>query len=142
MPNPTELADVNLPQPARVVVEVLTSAFGGDVDALANHPGMASLQQALPRLLTAFPDLSVSCQQVLTDGDRVATHWILRGTHTGPVFGVAPTGRAVEFQNVNIALVEGGRIVQFNSEAGWLRVLMQIGVLPLSPPGGPTSSSA
>lgn len=137
MTNSTEPADLKLPEAARIVVEVLTSAFGGEPDALTEHPGMMSLQQALPRLFGAFPDLSASCQQVLTDGDRVATHWILRGTHTGPVFGIAPTGKAVEFQNVSIARVEAGRIVQFNSEAGWLRVFMQLGVLPLSPSGSP-----
>ncbi len=90
----------DMPETARLVVQVLTAAFGGDEALLDDHPEMASLQQALPRLFGAFPDLTAACRQVLSDGDRVATHWVLRGTYTGAVFGIAPTGRAVEFQNV------------------------------------------
>jgi predicted ester cyclase len=59
-------------------------------------------------------------------------HWVFSGTHEGELYGVPPTGKKVSFQNISISRVEDGRIVQYNSEIGFLSVLMQLGVLPLS----------
>lgn len=117
--------------PATIVRTTLAAAFAGDVAVLDPHPGMSALRSALPHTLAAFPDFTAEFQQQVVDGDLVATHWILRGTHQGEIFGIAPTGQSVQFQNLSIARVEDGRIVQFNSEAGWLRALMQIGILPV-----------
>ncbi|HEY2855082.1 MAG TPA: ester cyclase [Gemmatimonadaceae bacterium] len=65
------------------------------------------------------------------DGDRVASHWIFRGTHLGNLYGIAPTGRSVEFQNLSICRVAENRIVEYNSEVGFLSVFKQLGILPL-----------
>lgn len=81
---------------------------------------------------TAFPDAVIELQQQLVDGDRVASHWIIRGTHLGDFLGIAPTGRAVKYQNIGIATVIDGRVVQYNAENGWLTVLRQLGALPLA----------
>lgn len=113
---------------------VLAAAYAGDLEVLDDHPGMRALRGALPKVFTAFPDFAAEFRQQVVEGERVAMHWVLRGTHEGELFGVPPTRRSVQFQNVSIARVEGGRITQFNSEAGWLTVLMQLGVLPLLRP--------
>lgn len=126
--------------PAAVVHAALAAAYSGDATVFEVHPGLASLGQALPKVFTAFPDFSAELKQVMVEGDRVATHWVLAGTHKGALFGIPATGKSVRFQNVNIARVEGGRIVQFNSEVGWLAVLMQLGALPLAAPPGGTSA--
>ena len=117
-------------QIAAVVVDTLTAAFGGDLGVLEHHPGMTALKAALPRTFAAFTDFTAELKQVLVDGDRVATHWILRARHTGDFFGIPGSDTPVQYQNVSIARVEDGRIVQFNSEVGYLSVLMQIGELP------------
>ena len=117
---------------AAVVRATLEAAYAGQLEALDAHPGMSALRGALPKVFTAFPDFTAEFRQQVVESDRVATHWVLRGTHQGELFGLAPTGRTVQFQNVSIARVEGGRITQFNSEVGWLAVLMQLGALPLT----------
>ncbi len=127
-PLPTAPAD-----PAAIVTRVLAAAFGGDLTVLDDHPGLAGLRGALPKTFAAFADFTAELQQVVVEGDKVATHWRLRGAHAGEFFGIAPTGKAVQYQNVSIARVEGGRIVQFNSEIGYLSVLLQIGFLPVPP---------
>lgn len=119
--------------PATVVRTTLEAAYGGDLACLADHPGLAALAVALPKVFAAFPDFHATWQQQLVEGDRVAIHFTLTGTHTGQWFGLAPTGRTVRFQNVAIARVADGRIVQFNSEVGWLAVLLQLGALPFGP---------
>jgi len=125
------MVPVDARDPAAVVRTVLEGLFRGDVTVLADHPGLTELRQLFPTVLTAFPDFGGAIEQQLVDGQRVATHSMFRGTHRGAIFGIPPTNRAVRFQNISIARVVEGKIVQYNSETGWLAVLMQIGVLPL-----------
>jgi predicted ester cyclase len=120
--------------PATVVRTVLASAYGGDLAVLAEHPGLAALAGALPKVFQAFPDFGAEYQQHVAEGERVAMHWTLTGTQTGPLFGLTPTGKTVRFQNVAIARVVSGRIVQFNSEVGWLSVFLQLGAVPFAAP--------
>jgi predicted ester cyclase len=117
--------------PAAVVRATLEAVFAGDFSVFDQHPGLAALKVHFPGMLVAFPDFRAELQQQLTDGDRVATHWVFRGTHRGELYGLAPTGVPVQFQNVSISRVVDGRIVQYNSEVGWLTVLKQVGALPL-----------
>ena len=117
--------------PAAVVRSAFEAIFAGDTSPFDAHPGLDTLRLHFPALLTAFPDLSAELNQQLVDGDRVASHWIFRGTHRGDLYGIAPTGKQVQFQNLSICRVERGRIVQYNSEVGWLSVFRQLGALPL-----------
>jgi predicted ester cyclase/2-polyprenyl-3-methyl-5-hydroxy-6-metoxy-1,4-benzoquinol methylase len=124
------MSDVITRSPAALVTDVIKRLFDGDIAVLEPHPGLASLKQTFPAVKAAFPDIRVELQQSMVDGDRVAAHWIFAGTHTGPFYGIPPTGRAVRMQNVSIARVDGDRIVEYNSEVGWLQALIQIGALP------------
>jgi predicted ester cyclase len=115
--------------PADVVRSVFQTIFAGDYRPFDDHPGLAALRQHFPPMRIAFPDFSAELKQQLVDGDRVASQWIFRGTHNGPLLGIAPTGKSVQFQNVSICRVEDEKIVQYNSEVGWLTLLGQIGAL-------------
>jgi predicted ester cyclase len=53
----------------------------------------------------AFPDIAIELQQQLVDGERVASHRIVRGTHLGDFFGIPPTGKTVKYQDIGIATV-------------------------------------
>ncbi|HEX2052360.1 MAG TPA: ester cyclase [Actinomycetota bacterium] len=107
----------------------------GDLEDLADHPGYYETRQRLPALRSAFPDLKVTVERQIAEGDLVCTHAWFEGTHTGSWLGIAPTGRTVRFQNVSIDQVVDGRVVQHNAESGWLSLLMALGVLPLSEDG-------
>jgi predicted ester cyclase len=100
-------------------------------EVLAPHPGMEHLRRLWPSVRTAIPDFRADLQQQVVEGDRVASLWTFSGTHQGPLFGVPASGKSVRFQNVSIAQVKDGAVVQYNSETGWLDFLMQVGTLPL-----------
>ena len=118
--------------PGEILRQTIETLFTtGDVSCLDPHPGMDSLSKNFAKVKAAFPDIKTEFQQQLTEGNQVASHWILQGTHTGDLFGIAPTGKRVKFQNLSIARIENGKIVQYNSEIGWLSILMQIGALPI-----------
>ena len=82
------------------------------------------------RFATAFPDGRYEVEDVLAEGDRVATRYTFRGTHRGEFFGVPPTGRAVAATGINVHRVEGGRIAEQWAQFDTVGLLRQLGALP------------
>jgi steroid delta-isomerase-like uncharacterized protein len=61
----------------------------------------------------AFPDLRMSVQQMVAEGDKVAVLWTFQGTHTGSGYeGLPPTGTRVEVRGISIWRFVDGRIVE------------------------------
>jgi steroid delta-isomerase-like uncharacterized protein len=50
----------------------------------------------------AFPDLHLSIEDQIAEGDKVVTRVTVRGTHQGEFRGMAPTGKAIELKGVTI----------------------------------------
>ena len=63
-------------------------------------------------MFAAFPDLSVTIQDQVAEGDKVVTHKIFRGTHHGDFMGLAPTGRPIEFAVIDILRLEHGKVAE------------------------------
>lgn len=77
----------------------------------------------------ALPNFDVTVEQVVAEGDRVAVHLTIRGTHEGPMMGVEPTGRHVEFQNMIFNRMEDGRIAERWVQPDVLGLLRQLGAV-------------
>jgi steroid delta-isomerase-like uncharacterized protein len=80
---------------------------------------------------TAFPDLQFTIEDVIAEGDTVTYRWSSRGTHRGPLSGIAPTGKTVTVSGITINRFAGGKIVE-----GWvnwdaLGMLQQLEVIPV-----------
>jgi predicted ester cyclase len=80
--------------------------------------------------LAAFPDLRISIDQLVIDGDSVAARLVLSGTHQGRFAGLSPTGRRFDIAGVDV-LVEGrGRFVEGWSLRDLNGLCVQLCVLP------------
>ncbi|MEW2134157.1 ester cyclase [Streptomyces sp. NPDC005435] len=90
--------------------------------------GVRALYQALRH---GFPDFRPEIRWQIADGPMVTTYKIYRGTHRGPVLGVAPTGRSVEFETVDVMKVENGRITDHWGVGNLLKMLIQLGAVTL-----------
>ena len=62
--------------------------------------------------LDALPDLKVTLEASLAEGDRAAASFVWEGTHQGMYYGVAATGRRLRFTSCDIFRVAEGRIVE------------------------------
>ena len=102
-------SEVNKTQYRRTFEEVFNQGNLALVDELVapdflNHevpPGMNnrgpdSTRQVVRMLQTAFPDLHVTIEELVAEGDTVAGRVTMSGTHLGPFQGIAPTGRSFE----------------------------------------------
>jgi steroid delta-isomerase-like uncharacterized protein len=83
------------------------------------------------RLREAFPDFHADIQWQSAAGDLVTTYKIYRGTHAGTFLGVAPTGRPVEFETVDVMRVVNGRITEHWGVGNLLKAMTQIGAITL-----------
>ena len=78
----------------------------------------------------AFPDLTVTVDDQIVEGDRDVVRWTARGLHSGEYLGVPATGRRMEQTGINIGRWENGRIVEEWPIADDVGMLRQLGVLP------------
>jgi predicted ester cyclase len=88
--------------------------------------GPVAIKQAVARLLAAFPDLVVTIEGQMTDGDQVITRWRLEGTHRGEWQEIPPTGRRVRMMGITIFRLAGDRVVESWETADELGLLQQI----------------
>lgn len=77
-------------------------------------------------LLSAFPDIHYSIDDALQVGDRAAVRWSATATHTGTLFGLAPTQKKVNMIGITIFRVQNGQIAELWDvwdEAGLMKQL-------------------
>jgi steroid delta-isomerase-like uncharacterized protein len=76
-----------------------------------------------------FPDLHASVEDVLADGDRVATRVRLTGTHEGEFMGIPPSGNKIEIETMDIVRVENGKAAEHWGLTDGMALMTQIGAL-------------
>ena len=93
--------------------------------------GTEEAKQFVTVYKTAFPDLQVTIEDLIAEGDKVVTRVTLRGTHQGEIeeFG-PPTGRQMELKGISISRIEGGKIVEEWEVYDNLSVMQQLGLVP------------
>jgi steroid delta-isomerase-like uncharacterized protein len=79
----------------------------------------------------AFPDLRLQLLDMISESDRVACLVRITGTHTGEFMGMMPTGRHIEVQGLDYAVVRDGRCCEHWGFSDDLALLGQLGVVPL-----------
>ena len=93
-------------------------------------PGAEGYKQAVQMTRAGFPDLHITIEDMIAEGDRVVTRWTARGTHQGEYMGIPPTGKSVEIGGVNIGRVENGKFVENWAYSDQLVLMQQLGVIP------------
>jgi predicted ester cyclase len=96
--------------------------------------GTEGLKRQARLLRTAFPDLRVTLNNQLGEGDRVASHWTGSGTHSGPLNlptgTVEPTGTSIAFDEMRIDGFADGRIVESWLIPDRMTLWQQLGLFP------------
>lgn len=82
----------------------------------------------------AFPDLKVSVDMTVAEGDLVCVRWTARGTNTGTGNGIPATGKRVETSGTAIFRFENGKIAEEWTAANTMGLMRQLGLLPAPQP--------
>ena len=89
----------------------------------------------------AFPDSYFTVEDMVAEGDKVATRKTFHGTHGGEFMGIPPSGRGVSMGLIDIVRISDGRVVEHWSMGDTLGMMQQLGVIPSGEPSeeaGPT----
>jgi steroid delta-isomerase-like uncharacterized protein len=92
--------------------------------------GVEAFRQQITAFRAAFPDLHVSMDDLLTDGDRFASRTTVTGTHTGDLMGMPATGKRISVEAVDIGRIENGQARERWGGLNMYAMLTQLGVIP------------
>ena len=78
----------------------------------------------------AFPDIHLTIEEVIAEGETVMTRWSCRGTHKGELNGIAPTGKQFTISGMTVARVSNGKIAEGYVNWDAQGLMQQLGVVP------------
>ena len=87
-------------------------------------------KQFLTVMRTACPDIRVTIEDLIAEGDKVVVRWTSRGTHQGEFQGVLPTAKQVTVTGITINRFADGQLVETWSVFDQMGLLQQLGVVP------------
>jgi steroid delta-isomerase-like uncharacterized protein len=93
--------------------------------------GPGGMQEGIRMLLRGFPDLHLTTQELLAEGDQVVARFTMSGTNTGDYRGLpAPTQQRFQSEAITIMRIADGRVAEIRGTADRLGMLTQLGILP------------
>lgn len=92
--------------------------------------GPEAEQQIMGMFFSAFPDLKGTIEDIFAEGDKVAARIIWRGTNTGNLMGIPPTGKSAVFASNNIFRLANGKIAENWPQVDMMGLMQQLGVAP------------
>ncbi len=91
---------------------------------------LAEDQAAVRGEVKAFPDVHITTDLMVAEGDLVTVIWTFHGTHTGFGYGLPPTGTKVQVRGITVWRIVGGRIhdewSSFNTTPMYLQALRHL----------------
>ena len=115
-----------------MVDELVSADLATYVSGWGLPAGRLGLKQMIANLRAAFPDLYCTVEDEIREGDKLAAHWTMRGTHRGSYLGNPPTGKQVSSLGIIFARIAEGKIVENRILIDQMGLLQQLGVVPPS----------
>jgi steroid delta-isomerase-like uncharacterized protein len=92
--------------------------------------GPQSLKEAIAMFRGAFPDLKMTMDDAIVEGNQIAVRFTMAATHKGEFAGVPATGQPVRIGGIDILRFEGGQIVEHWGYTDQMALMQQIGAIP------------
>ncbi|HKY54458.1 MAG TPA: ester cyclase [Anaerolineales bacterium] len=99
-------------------------------DFPAPSPGLEGFKMVIGVFRAAFPDMHVTLEEELAEGDKVITRGYFTGTHKGDFQGIPPTGKQIKVKYIDVWRVENGKLVENWVQMDQLGLMQQLGVIP------------
>ncbi len=93
-------------------------------------PDREGLKAILHAMRSAFPDLRMTVEDVIAEGEKVVQRRSYQGTHQGELFGIPASGKAISVSQITVSRVADGKFVEEWAETDFLGMLQQLGVVP------------
>jgi len=110
--------------------ELVDANYIGHQPGLPDFKGPEGFRQYMTMMRTAFPDIHLTIEDTVAEGDKVVMRYTGRGTHKGDLMGIAPTGKQITITGMVISRHVGGKQVEAWVAMDQLGMLQQLGVAP------------
>ncbi len=127
------LADAMNTSDAELISQTIDEVFDPGVKQHApfEATGVQTLKEMVfARLYRAFPDLHITLEDVIEEGDRVVEKDTVTGTHLGEFNGLPPTGKSVTYNEIFVVRFVGSRIAEIWGVVDVLSQMKQLGMIP------------
>lgn len=94
-------------------------------------PGPDGVREAVLAILDAMPDAALVVHEWIEDADTLIARWRISGTHTGPLWGMAPSGGAATVSGMHVFRFRDQRIAETWASYDALGLLDQLGLVTL-----------
>ncbi len=91
---------------------------------------LAGLKDFVAQIRAAFPDMQVTADDIVAEGDRLAVRSTMRGTHEGDFMGIAGSGKKVEVSNYDFVRFENDQAAEHWGVIDSAALMEQIGMAP------------
>jgi len=113
-----------------VLDEIIAPNYINHNPGMANPvPGPEGLKPIVAGIRRAFPDLKYVIKNMVVSDRQVAVLTTMHGTHTGDLFGLAPTNKVIKVSQMQIERIENNKIVEHWRVTDELTMLRQLGQL-------------
>lgn len=94
------------------------------------EPGPDGMKKLMPMFLAAFPDMKIVVHEIFGSAGRAGVRASITGTHHGEIFGVGPTGHAVDVALHEFHYLQNGKITHTWHLEDWFGMLNRLGAWP------------
>lgn len=94
-----------------------------------SEDGHEGVRMFVTAFRAAFPDLHISIEDQIAEGDRVATRYTSRGTHQGAIMGIAPTGEQMTMAGIETHRFVDGKVVDLWNSFDPMSMLQRLGAI-------------
>ena len=113
-----------------LIDELLTDDFVEYEEFPGLTPDRAGVKQFFGLFKQAFPDATMTPEQMLAEGDMVAARVRIRGTHRGEFMGVPATGKEIDVEAVDIVQFHDGIASAHWGVSDVMTMMQQLGAIP------------
>ena len=101
-----------------------------DLGGAPDIAGVERIKRFIAAQRAVFEGLTSTIEDLFARDDKVVARYSARGTHAGELMGIAPTGKWVRWNGINIYRIENGKLAETWQLADMLGVMRQIGAVP------------
>ena len=103
--------------------------------------GASGFKPFFRKFRDSFPDIRVTVEDVITEGDKLAARCSVRATHRGDTLGFRATERPVEFTGITFLRVREGKIVEAWNNFDFMAMFQQLGAVEMKQPDAGDSAA-
>jgi steroid delta-isomerase-like uncharacterized protein len=120
-------------------LEVIDELVADDVVEHEEFPGLEPNKEGVKQFFTlfrrAFPDLRMEPHEMLAEGDLVSARVTITGTHDGEFLGMAPTGKPIEVETIDMLRIRGGQAIEHWGVTDSMTMMHQLDAFASQAPG-------